>query len=478
MHEVVLAHPADIDGWRSAARSLDRGGVPAEAVTWRIEGEAGDLFAGAPLPAPAAPPRVVPKSFVSLTGDMLLHRDRERFALAYRLLRRLATEPRLMEVAADADVARAREMAKSVRRDIHKMTAFVRFRAVAGPEGEVFVSWFEPDHHILARTAPFFMRRFAGMRWSILTPEASAHWDGETLTHGAGAAKSDAPDGDALEEVWRTYFASIFNPARLKVKAMTAEMPKKYWKNLPEAELIAPLIREARARERRMLAAPATLPGRASPVRHEEMPMPETAGTLEDLARAVGACSRCPLHGPATQAVPGEGPAAARVMFVGEQPGDREDLAGRPFVGPAGQLFDTALGRVGIDRGGVFLTNAVKHFKFAPRGKRRIHQSPNASEIEHCRWWLAEERRLVRPGLIVAMGATAARAVTGRPVKIGEARGRVRDGEDAETLVTVHPSYLLRLRDPGRKREEWDRFLGDLALARDWLAADGGGAQA
>lgn len=194
--------------------------------------------------------------------------------------------------------------------------------------------------------------------------------------------------------------------------------------------------------------------------------------SLEALADAEATCTRCPLYADATRVVPGEGPRDAALMFVGEQPGDREDQQGRPFVGPAGEVFMTALDRVGIDRAGVFVTNAVKHFKFVRRGKRRIHQKPDASEIDHCRWWLDLERRLVRPRLVVAMGATAARGVFRRPLAIARNRGAVRTLDDgAHGLVTVHPSYLLRLDDEAQKRREWNAFLGDLAVARDWLAA-------
>ncbi len=161
-------------------------------------------------------------------------------------------------------------------------------------------------------------------------------------------------------------------------------------------------------------------------------------------------------------------------MFVGEQPGDQEDLAGRPFVGPAGGVFDAALKRVGLARGDAYVTNAVKHFKFEPRGKRRLHQRPDAGEIEACRWWLETERRLVRPKLIVAMGATAARAVWGRPVKVTAARGRVEELPDgAHGLITVHPSYLLRLTDREAKKREWNTFLADLRTAKAWLEAAG-----
>jgi len=195
--------------------------------------------------------------------------------------------------------------------------------------------------------------------------------------------------------------------------------------------------------------------------------------TLGALAEAAAACRRCPLYADATQVVVGEGPSDADLMLVGEQPGDREDLAGRPFVGPAGQLLDTALERVGIERGRAYVTNAVKHFKHEMRGKRRIHQKPGVSEIDHCRWWLAAEREIVRPRLIVMLGATAARGVLGKPVTISAVRGVVRPiAERPERgLVTIHPSALLRITEEAAKRPAWEAFLADLATARDWLAA-------
>ena len=177
-------------------------------------------------------------------------------------------------------------------------------------------------------------------------------------------------------------------------------------------------------------------------------------------------CTRCHLHRHATRTVFGEGPLDARIMFVGEQPGDQEDLAGRPFVGPAGQLFDRALGDAGIDRTRTYVTNAVKHFKFEPRGTRRIHQKPLGPEIEACRWWVEQERALIRPPLIVALGATAARSIFGRVVTISRMRGephKMPDGEAGEAWVTVHPSFLLRVPEEERKREEYRKFVADLA---------------
>lgn len=176
-------------------------------------------------------------------------------------------------------------------------------------------------------------------------------------------------------------------------------------------------------------------------------------------------CKACPLWEPATQTVFGEGPQDAPVIFVGEQPGDQEDLAGQPFVGPAGQVFDQALAAAGIDRRQAYVTNAVKHFKFVPRGKRRIHQKPNMGEIKVCRWWLDLERELVKPKLIVALGATAAQALLGKAVTIRDTRSRLIDLDDAtKLLVTVHPSYILRLPDKAAQARESEAFNADMAM--------------
>jgi uracil-DNA glycosylase len=187
--------------------------------------------------------------------------------------------------------------------------------------------------------------------------------------------------------------------------------------------------------------------------------------SLTSLATDAKDCRRCPLYRLATQTVFGEGPAHAPVMLVGEQPGDQEDLQGRPFVGPAGKILDRALADAGVDRSRVYVTNAVKHFKFEPRGKKRLHKKPNAGEIEACKWWLDQELDLIKPALIVALGATAARALAGRPIAIGTARGHLIDLRDGlPGLVTIHPSFLLRMPDPEIKAQEYRRFVQDLRL--------------
>ena len=466
-YAVHLPAPDDFAVWRERARGLVQCDVPPDRVSWIEPGGTGDLFAAEGpsrgekrLPVPPADPRPVRASqrFLTIARSAALHSDPARFGLLYRVLWRLQRNPRLMEDKADPEVRRLEELAKSVRRDAHKMHAFVRFREVAEEDGTPhFVAWFEPDHHIVRAEAAFFMRRFANMRWSILTPRGSIHWDGETMREGPPARREDAPGGDPVEDLWRSYYASIFNPARLKVGAMLSEMPKKYWKNLPEAELIPQLIAGAQAREAAMVKAG----------EREERARP---ASLTEVAQGAAACRDCPIADCGTRAVAGEGAPGSPLMVVGEQPGDQEDLSGRPFVGPAGQLLDDHLTRAGIDRGGAYLTNAIKHFKFTWKGKHRLHQSPGAKEIDTCRWWLDAERAIVRPRLVLALGASAARGVLGRTVSISKARGTPLALDDGSELwITAHPSYLLRL--DGAAREEQARlFAADLAAARERLA--------
>jgi DNA polymerase len=401
----VMAHD-DFDGWRDTARRLIQAGVAPDRVGWSLPGEAaGDLFANdrPPLPPADAPPVRASRGYLELARSAALHADPRRFDVLYRVLWRLQSAPRLMEDRADPDVRAIDALARVVRRDIHKMRAFVR------------------------------------------------------LHKGPPANRTDAPGGDPAEALWRTYYAAIFNPARLKIDAMVKEMPRRYWKNLPEADLIPDLIAQAQAREAAMIALGGEDMGRA----------PETLAALD---AAVAACRRCAIGCNGTRAVPGEGVSPAPLMIVGEQPGDTEERVGRPFVGPAGQVLRDHAAKVGLDLAAARLTNAVRHFRHVPRGKQRLHQTPLAREIDTCRWWLDAERALVRPRLIVALGASAARGIVGRTVGVQQERGRfIPLDHGAHLLITTHPSYLLRLGE-GARAEEDMRFSADLALAVRHLA--------
>lgn len=480
MPTAELAHEIDFDGWRRTARAFRLAGVEPAQARFRVAGseESGSLFDSEQFREGGdARAFTVPKAFVDTAQEVILHRSEDRFDLLYRLLWRLKDEPDLMRVVSDRDVADAMERVRNVSRASHKMKAFVRFRVAFEENGdETYVAWFEPAHRVLEKTAPFFMRRFTTMRWSVLTPDGSCFWDGETLSLGPPASAADAPGEDDVEEFWKTYYASTFNPARLKMRTMQGEMPKRYWKNLPEASLIPELAAASHARTEAMVARPhsepnARLARAIAPVRGGGYVDGFVAASLDELKQAVQGCRRCDLWRDATQGVCGEGPAkAARLMIVGEQPGDQEDLAGRPFVGPAGQVLDAALEEAGIDRADVYVTNAVKHFKHEARGKRRLHKTPNAGEVSACRWWLDQERRLVKPRVVLALGGTAGLGVLGRKPAVTQERGRAMTTPDGSTaLLTVHPSYLLRLPDAEAKARERIAFVRDLKTVRDLL---------
>ena len=483
-----LSSAIDLAGFREEARSLLAHQVPPDDVQWETPPtHEADLFADAvqssdlrPRGIPKAATAIVPASFLRLCELVVLHSEPQRFALLYRLLWRLVHEPGLRNDPIDGDMLHAQQMAQSVRRDMHKMKAFVRFRPVpdeAHPGEMVHVAWFEPAHHIVEAVAPWFAKRFANMRWAILTPERSVEWDGQTLRFGPGGRREDAPHPDAGEQLWLTYYQSIFNPARLKLQAMRKEMPRKYWDNLPEAKLIAPLAAQAMERSGTMIEQPATQPLRRIPrparAGHpEETLQRDGIDSLESLKAATMRCRECPIGEHATQSVNGEGRLNAPLMLVGEQPGDQEDLRGHPFVGPAGQLLDRALEAVGIPRDAVFVSNAVKHFKYELRGKRRIHKSPTQREAAACLHWLEDEIALVQPRALVALGATAARSLMGRTVGVTAERGRWLEREDARpVLITLHPSALLRM--PAEEREAaFEAFVADLRLARERLDAE------
>ena len=475
-----LADEGDVEGFRRHARACLTDGVEPSQLEWQIATRAeADLF-GHPsgseesTAASESTPRIkVPAFFVPLAERAALHSDANRFGLLYRLLWRLVHESALRHDPLDADRQQVELMARSVRRDMHKMTAFVRFRPLASADGQNLqhVAWFEPEHHIVEATAPFFARRFAQMHWAILTPERCVRWDGHSLSFGPGANRSDAPPADAAEQLWLTYYASIFNPARLKLAMMQKEMPRRYWKNLPEAVLIQPLAAGAALRERTMIEQPASEPVRRRPASSKALAIDarpivvHAPGSLTELRSATERCRECAIGAHATQAVNGEGPEHARLMLVGEQPGDREDLRGRPFVGPAGQLLDRALKQLGWPRDRLYLTNAVKHFKFELRGKRRIHKTPAQQEAAACLHWLESEIAIVEPDAAIALGATAARALLGRDVPVMKERGQWTMRDDGlRVLVTLHPSALLRM-EKADQESAFEHWLADLALA-------------
>ncbi len=456
-------------GWRAAARSALQRGMPPDAVAWS-DGEEDQVAlefgmqtaAGALVAAttPAATARVS-REFLELAAQVACHRDAGRWALCYRLLwRHTRGEPEVLERTTDPDVNRFHAYARAVRHDEHRMHAFVRFRETRTEEGPLFIAWYEPEHRIVERAAPFFHDRFATMRWSILTPDRCVHWDLSTLHVMPGVPGAGRRAEDDTEELWRTYYASTFNPARAKPASLAAHLPARFRPNLPEAGIIPELLARSRGRAELMVAESAA--GQLAAERYGVAPVPATRD-LAALRTAASHCRACPLWRKATCTVFGEGPERARIVVVGEQPGDQEDRAGRTFIGPAGQLLDRAFSAAGVERASLYITGAVKHFKWVPRGKRRLHQRPGAREIAACRPWLEAELAAIRPELIVCLGTTAAQSILERPVQVTRERGQRFETEfGAPALITLHPSALLRLppeRDPVR---EFQAFVDEL----------------
>ncbi len=418
MIRVGLASETDWDGWRQATRALVLAGVPPADVAWFV-GAGGDK-----LPAGSGS-FGVSRTLVALAQMAIQARVPGRFALLHRLV----------AAADDAVMAEARGLALAVRAEAHRMRTQLRYL----PLGERYVGWYAPRHFVLEANARLLARRFPGFAVSVLTPDGSAHWQGGEPVFGAGA---DPADDAALARLWRERGSEILAAARPG-------------STLPAAE---ELDEDPRPPDRPAVGPVVMARG--------------VSATLDTASADAATCTRCALAGPATQTVFGEGPGDARLMFVGEQAGDQEDIIGRPFVGPAGQLLDRALEEAGIDRRGAYVTNAVKHFKFAPRGTRRIHEKPVAGEIAACSVWLDQERAVLRPQLIVLLGATAAQAVLGRQVTIGRERGRPISLADGQSVfVTVHPSYLLRLPDAESKAREYRNFVADLRRAAELVQA-------
>ncbi len=449
---MIAVSAQNFEEWREVARKLLTAGVLPNELHW--SGSAPSLFENTNPNLPTGTVNV-PKEYLELAKTVALHRSEERWALLYRVLYRItAGERNLLKLHIDDDVRQLRLMEKAVNRDLHKMTAFVRFRKVEGVEPEQYVAWHRPDHYIVERIAPWFAARFGSMRWSILTPGRSAHWDLEKLTFGPGVPRSEAPEGDVLEDLWKDYYASIFNPARVKIKAMKTEMPTRHWATLPEAQIIPKLLAGADQRVTEMALNQKTS---ATPW------VPETRD-IAQLRSAAPGCRGCDLFQHATQVVFGEGPPDSKVVMVGEQPGDEEDIKGHPFVGPAGRLLNKAMEESGLKREGIYVTNAVKHFKFVERGKRRIHAKPTGIEISACRPWLEAELNAIEPELVVCLGATAAQALMGREFRVTTDRGKFFPHRWAKELVaTIHPSAILRA-PPERHQEEYDLLVRDFRL--------------
>jgi DNA polymerase len=436
------------------AEPPDRAGPPQDSSAQDSTADSADATQEARTVRAGGDPNVrVSKALASLLQEAALYRSPQRWAFLYRVLWRWQHGDRAAASPADEDGARLNAMSKAVRRAKHDMIAYVRFHRREAPGIPEYLAWYDPDHDVLAYAAEHFARRMGATSWWIGTPRGAALWDGHTLQLSdtpadASAIRADA-SADEIEPLWLAYYKSTFNPARLNEAALHQHMPVRFWKGLPEAPLIPGMIAEARNGARRVAQANAvgTMAGKQVAVdAHRAQPQRAAPSSLDE-------CRRCDLWRHATQAVPGCGPETARIMLVGEQPGDQEDLAGRAFVGPAGQVLDDALRRAGVPRDHVFLTNAVKHFKWIARGKRRLHKTPAQREVDACLHWLEQELARVRPAVIITLGATALGAILRRKASLRDYMEAPVRLDGAWLVATWHPSYALRV-DNETTREE------------------------
>jgi probable DNA metabolism protein len=458
----------DFASWRSLARERLAAAARPDEVVWSdavrpslfgSDGGARDgEWSGTRDGVSSAGATSISRELLGLLEILACYRDASRWDLMYRLTWRVLHENRaLLENDADADVRKARLWSKAVSQDVHKMHAFVRFHETLADDGVAcYVAWFEPQHEILRYAVPFFEKRFGNMRWMIATPDGAAVWKDGYTEYVDSPGRSAVPREDPTHDLWRAYYRNICNVARVNPRMMQREMPQRYWKNLPEATEIHALLRDNPRTLHTTLSSDAAV---------ESARVPRAiADSLDRIAPGADSpltCQRCSLWQRATQAVPGEGPRDARIMLVGEQPGDEEDLRGRPFVGPAGQVLDEALRKAGLSRDALFVTNSVKHFKWEPRGKRRLHKKPHQQEIRACHTWLEREIAEVAPLVIVALGGTAIRALTGLQLTIDEARkmelravsvagASVSAASGPRVVATYHPSAVLRSQDDRR----------------------------
>ncbi|AUN97773.1 uracil-DNA glycosylase [Bacteriovorax stolpii] len=448
------------DSWRTYARSLLSEKVHYDDIVWKTSGTGSlfDLMSADHRPSPAQ--LSIPQSFMQDAAFVSAFRDDTTWALLYRLAFRLIYENKhLMSVALDTDVLEFHRRMRLVSRDLHKVKAFVRFKEIKKNDESIYMAWHRPDHRVLKFSAPFFTDRFNGMNWVIFTEDESMSWINNQLTFGPGITQQEALAFDHTEELWKTYYGSIFNPARIKVKAMKKELPVRHWATLPEASIIDDLLRQAPKRLEEFYESQ-----RASAVSLIQ----ENVSSLSELKAAIINCAACSICSKATAPVFGEGPMDAEIVFVGEQPGNEEDMAGSPFVGPAGKLFMDALDKADIKRSDVYLTNAVKGFKWKEHNGMRKHVNPSSFEISACRAWVKSELELIKPRILVCLGASAAQSVFGKLMKVHDSHGKIfKTAFCDQTIILPHPSAILRTQDPEEKMHLETRFLGDIMALKN-----------
>jgi probable DNA metabolism protein len=443
--------------WRTKARQLLAEKVLPQNIHWKCE-EFEFSFGEEFRPWPITREFTLPREFIETAMSVSAYRDDSTWDLLYRIAWRILYEDRnLLEITIDPQVRELMARRHSVGRDIHKMHAFVRFREIKNEEDSVFMAWHRPDHRILRLAIPFFKDRFNGMNWAIMTEDESVAWDKKELTFLPGIGKVELPP-DEKEELWKTYYSSIFNPARVKVNMMKKEMAVRYWDTMPETQLISSLLDEASNRVKKFEEANPMM----KPIQY--------VSSLFELHEAMKKCQSCGICAQSLGPVAGVGPVDAKLAIIGEQPGEQEDLGQVPFIGPAGQELARALEKVQIERRDIYLTNAVKGFKWQKGSIERKHLSADSKEISACRPWLQNELNLIKPKILVCLGRVAAQSVVGKLIKLDDVRGRFFATPLCEkTIVLPHPAAILRIEDPDEQELARQRFWSEMQMVKDEL---------
>lgn len=451
--------------WRRAARALLRQGVEPSQVEWvESEGEAGaqdalvteSAFAipdhsGTEIADAAAVPATpaIPRELLAWLKTAACFRAPDRWALLYRVLWRWTRGERNVLDLDDPDGALLDQRIRTVERETEDLLILTLFRrrdpSMEPPE---FVGWYEPNHDLLEHVAERFAERMGDSTWMLATPHGSVFWNGMLLRIGrplmteceqaAPALAANAMTGEAItsaptEALWLAYYSSAFN-------AQPAPVPLRYWRTPPAG----PPLPARLARERSRLGA------QSAAVTVPPMPPVEYSAVTPPLREPTGplaTCRRCALWRNAKQAVAGAGPAPAAIMVIGEQPGEDENQHGEPFTGPAGQLLDIVLARAGLKREALYLTYAVKHYKWETFDQQRIHRTPVWRELEACQYWLEKELAQIAPRVIVALGATALQTLTGTHINLSEYLGQTIAHSGRLIVPTWHPSYALGMAD-------------------------------
>ena len=469
MSRISVRNISEFKDWRDVCKKLLSAEVRPEAVDWLEKEEPSSLFPSKDIETLRAVKELrMPKGFIPLAQLLSCHRDSKKWKLLYTLAWRIHQgERKLLSIPSDPDVRAAKLMCSAVSRDAHKAKAFIRFKRVANRQEaarEQFEAYHKAEHFALRRISSFLKDRFNTFDWKVSTPLESLSWDGSSLTFSEGTLPANQQN-DEQEELWNEYYSSIFNPSRANPKAMMNEMPKKYWGHLPEAKLIPGLLRDANERSKEMQKASLAL------IKDFTQSIPQDVTDLESLRRELQNCSACELCKSATQVVCGEGKASSRLLIIGEQAGDREDLLGRPFIGPAGTLLRKTLNELKFRIDDIYFTNTVKHFRFRQVEKKRIHQKPKIEHISACKTWLQLEIQIIKPTVILCLGTVAAQAIHGPEFKVAKQRGLWVSEDSTDIIATYHPAAILRIPSGPKKDEVAQSFREDLKEVRARLDA-------